>query len=194
MSKFKKILFYSGKVCMLISNILILNLFYKNNKLLSNVNNISDEITDIKSVECKCKKEKKDEISKELSNKSEHINSTDAYIDTSYSDIELLSKLLWLESRGESDIGQQAVAEVVVNRVNHNAFPNSIYDVIFQKGQFSNAYMIHSITATEKEYLNAKKVLMGETDILKENVVYFSTAPQNDRIYKIIGNHYFNEY
>ena len=39
-------------------------------------------------------------------------------------------------SRGEPYIGQVAVAAVVLNRVRHAAFPNTISGVIFQTGAF----------------------------------------------------------
>jgi len=36
--------------------------------------------------------------------------------------------------------GKLAVANVVLNRVKSPSFPNTVYDVIFQKGQFPPAY------------------------------------------------------
>lgn len=51
-------------------------------------------------------------------------------------EIELLARLVNGEARGEPYIGQVAVAAVVLNRVKHNAFPNTISGVIFQTGAF----------------------------------------------------------
>ncbi|MBP3637529.1 MAG: spore cortex-lytic enzyme [Clostridia bacterium] len=51
-------------------------------------------------------------------------------------EIELLSRLVNGEARGEPYIGQVAVAAVVLNRVRHDAFPNTISGVIFQTGAF----------------------------------------------------------
>lgn len=48
-----------------------------------------------------------------------------------------LAKLIHGEARGESFEGQVAVGAVVLNRVQSNAFPSSIPQVIFQKGQFT---------------------------------------------------------
>lgn len=42
-------------------------------------------------------------------------------------------KIVHAETFYDTDEGQQAVANVVLNRVNHSEFPNSIYDVIWQK-------------------------------------------------------------
>ena len=55
----------------------------------------------------------------------------------SESDIELLAKLIAAEARGESYIGQVAVGAVVLNRVAHASFPDTIAGVIYQKGAFS---------------------------------------------------------
>ena len=46
----------------------------------------------------------------------------------------LLARLVNGEARGEPYIGQVAVAAVVLNRVRHAAFPNTISGVIFQTG------------------------------------------------------------
>ena len=56
------------------------------------------------------------------------VNSSDAY---------LLAKLIAAEARGESYTGQVAVGAVVLNRVDHASFPDSIAGVIYQKGAFS---------------------------------------------------------
>ncbi|MEO2207044.1 cell wall hydrolase [Paenibacillus pabuli] len=48
-----------------------------------------------------------------------------------------LAKLIHGEARGESFEGQVAVGAVVLNRVQSDAFPSSIPQVIFQKGQFT---------------------------------------------------------
>lgn len=53
------------------------------------------------------------------------------------SDLNLLSRLVYGEARGEPYTGQVAVAAVVLNRVKSSSFPNSISGVIYQKGAFS---------------------------------------------------------
>ncbi|MBO8137618.1 MAG: cell wall hydrolase [Desulfotomaculum sp.] len=51
-------------------------------------------------------------------------------------DLDLLSRLIAAESRGEPQIGQIGVGAVVINRVQSPLFPNSIKDVIYQPSQF----------------------------------------------------------
>lgn len=48
-----------------------------------------------------------------------------------------LAVVIFMESRGEPVKSQYMVAEVVHNRVNHEAFPNDYCSVIKQKSQFS---------------------------------------------------------
>ncbi|MCI9286608.1 MAG: spore cortex-lytic enzyme [Clostridia bacterium] len=56
---------------------------------------------------------------------------------SSSSDLNLLSRLVYGEARGEPYSGQVAVAAVVLNRVKSSSFPNSISGVIYQKGAFN---------------------------------------------------------
>lgn len=52
-------------------------------------------------------------------------------------DLDLLARLISAEARGEPYTGQVAVGAVVLNRVEHPSFPNSISGVIYQSGAFS---------------------------------------------------------
>lgn len=52
----------------------------------------------------------------------------------------LLARLISAEARGEPYTGQVAVGAVVLNRVDHPSFPNSISGVIYQSGAFSCLY------------------------------------------------------
>ncbi len=51
-------------------------------------------------------------------------------------DLNLLARVVYGEARGESYTGQVAVAAVVLNRVRHSSFPNSISGVVYQSGAF----------------------------------------------------------
>ena len=52
------------------------------------------------------------------------------------SNINLLSRIIYGESRGEPYAGQVAVGAVVLNRVKSSSFPNTIAGVIYQGGAF----------------------------------------------------------
>ena len=54
----------------------------------------------------------------------------------SSSNLNLLSRVVYGEARGESYTGQVAVAAVVLNRVRSSSFPNTISGVVYQSGAF----------------------------------------------------------
>ena len=55
-------------------------------------------------------------------------------------DIDLLARLISAEARGEPYEGQVAVGAVVLNRVKHPSFPNTISGVIYQHEAFTCIY------------------------------------------------------
>lgn len=56
---------------------------------------------------------------------------------TSNNDLYLLAKCVYAEARGESYVGQVAVAAVILNRVKSSQFPNTIAGVIYQPWAFT---------------------------------------------------------
>ena len=52
-------------------------------------------------------------------------------------DVALLARLISAEARGEPYVGQVAVGAVVLNRMKHPSFPNTMSGVIYQPGAFS---------------------------------------------------------
>jgi len=46
--------------------------------------------------------------------------------------LQCLAEAIYYEARSESDDGQRAVAQVVLNRVRHPAYPNSVCGVVYQ--------------------------------------------------------------
>lgn len=55
----------------------------------------------------------------------------------SSSDVDLLAKIISAEARGEPYTGQVAVGAVILNRIEHPSFPNTLSGVIYQPGAFS---------------------------------------------------------
>ncbi|MCM1498786.1 MAG: cell wall hydrolase [Clostridium sp.] len=53
------------------------------------------------------------------------------------SELRYMSSIIYCEARGESYAGQKAVGIVVMNRVRSKSFPDSVKEVIYQRGQFS---------------------------------------------------------
>ena len=111
-------------------------------------------------------------------------------INLSEEDIDLLARIIWLEARGESFEGQQAVAEVVFNRMLSEYFPDTLHEVIYEKNQFTTARNVHNADPSSTQYMAIEAALNGP-NILPLDVVFFSVAPQNDNIWGSIGNHVF---
>ena len=104
--------------------------------------------------------------------------------------MELLARIIWLEARGECFDGQQAVAEVVFNRMLSSSFPDTLTEVIYQKGQFSTAANVDKATPGEMQYLAIHTALTG-ANVLPLEVVFFATSPENDNVWGTIGGHTF---
>lgn len=56
---------------------------------------------------------------------------------------QLIAEAIVYEARSESDSGKLKVASVILNRVDHTRFPNSIKKVIYQPYQFSYTMDMH---------------------------------------------------
>lgn len=115
-------------------------------------------------------------------------------IEVTEDDINLLSKLVYCESRGESIEGQRAVVEVVLNRCLDSDFPDTINDVIYQRKQFSTAKMLSKTTPNEENIEAVKYVLEnGNTSLATTEYVYFSTGKSNGHGFTKLGNHWFSK-
>lgn len=111
-------------------------------------------------------------------------------------EIELLARLAWREARGEKLLGMRLVVEVVLNRVLSDHFPDSIYGVLYQPGQFApsgGALELGDITPGEPQY-EAVRQAITETPILEPDVVFFATTPLYGEIFLHVGGHYFTRY
>lgn len=110
-------------------------------------------------------------------------------------DVYILACLVYHEARGESFEGQVAVVEVVLNRMLSDYFPDTVEEVVFQKygdvWQFSPAPYLYSAEPGKEQYLAVHTAIEEREHILSEDTVYFSTAPYNESVDMIIGNHYF---
>jgi len=105
----------------------------------------------------------------------------------------LLARLVYAEAGSESDEHQQAVASVVLNRMNSDKFPDSIDEVIYQRNPLQYACIedgnIDKIP-DERAIKNAYYI-WDNGSILPDNVLYQAEFKQGSGLYKQIGNTYF---
>lgn len=103
---------------------------------------------------------------------------------------ELLARVIWVEAQGECAEGQQAVAEVVFNRMLSDQFGDTLNDVIYGKDAFRSVPYLEDAKPTQAQYEAIDQAMYG-TPVLDQNVFYFATYATNSNIYKQIGNHIF---
>ncbi len=115
----------------------------------------------------------------------------------SSSDINLLAKLIAAEARGESYTGQVAVGAVVLNRVSHSSFPDTIAGVIYQKGAFSCVNDSNWSVAPNSTSLKAARDCINGWDPSGGAIYYYNPAKTNNSfmhsrpVITTIGRHVF---
>lgn len=113
-------------------------------------------------------------------------------IDFTPENVDLLAKIVWLESRGESDEGSVAVLYVIENRIMSIDFKDTLYGVLSEPGQFTSWKLINTAKPTEREYELIEEWINGSwSGLLDNEYVYFSTSPRNNHGTVKIGNHFF---
>ncbi len=118
---------------------------------------------------------------------------------TSYSnaDVELLAKVISAEARGESYTGQVAVGAVILNRVAHPSFPDSISGVVYQSGAFSCVYDSNWYQPVASSSRKAATDALNGWDPTGGAIYYFNASKTNDSfmhsrpVLTVIGNHKF---
>lgn len=111
----------------------------------------------------------------------------------SQSDLDLLARVIYCEAGSSwmTDEHQLAVGSVVLNRVADSRFPNTIKDVVYQRGQYACVPngMINK-TPSERAINNAKYLLENGVTI-PTNVVWQAQFRQGKGVWKYIQGHYF---
>lgn len=103
---------------------------------------------------------------------------------------DLLARVVWVEARGESFEGQQAVAEVVFNRMISGDFPNTVVEVIYGEGQFRSVPFLDKAEPNQTQYEAVQRALYGPY-VLPVDVYYFARTATNDNVWGSIGGHIF---
>ena len=107
----------------------------------------------------------------------------------SESDLMLLAKVIYAEAGSDflSDEWKMCVGEVVLNRVASPEFPNTIYDVVYQQGQYQGARSgyIASLTPSERCIDIARRLLDVER-VMEPSVVFQANFKQGSGIYKAL--------
>lgn len=111
-------------------------------------------------------------------------------IELTWEEQQLLAKIIWIEAQGEPAEGQQAVAEVVFNRLVSGQFGDTLNEVIFAEGQFRSVPFLEDAEAWQAQYDAIERALEGPY-VLPMDVVHFATYPVNSNVWGQIGGHIF---
>lgn len=111
-------------------------------------------------------------------------------------DLYWLSHIIHAESGNQPLAGKIAVGNVVLNRVADPAFPNTIYDVVFQKNQFTPTRTgTINLTPNEESVIAAKLCLEGAvvlpTALFFNHIKSSSWAAKHKTYIATIGGHAF---
>lgn len=120
-------------------------------------------------------------------------------------EVKYLAMAIYYEAQGESLKGKEAVADVILNRVEHREFANSVKKVVASKGQFQ-WFRNRSLRggrvfnpSKEKEIMSlARKKyfqhVMDKRNDTSRNAIFFSTGKKpapRAKLSRKVGRHYF---
>lgn len=110
-------------------------------------------------------------------------------------DIELIALVTMAEAEGECEEGKRLVIDTILNRVDSEYFPNTVYDVIYQKSQFS------SMWNGRVDQCNVQKDIckLVEEELIERwntDVIYFTSGGYGKYGVPLfqVENHYFSSY
>lgn len=115
----------------------------------------------------------------------------------SSSDVQLLAKTISAEARGESYEGQVAVGAVILNRVEHSSFPDTISGVVYQPGAFSAVRDMNWSQPVVASAQKAAQDAINGWDPSGGALYYYNPAKTSNKwmrsrpVIKAIGNHLF---
>ncbi|NLZ54287.1 MAG: cell wall hydrolase [Thermoanaerobacteraceae bacterium] len=148
----------------------------------------------------KLEEEKKRKKQEQKQNEATKTASRGSGYSVTNKELDLLERVVMAEAGAEPYEGKIAVVNVIMNRVAHKSYPNTIEGVIFQKGQFTPARngKIWRVTPTEsvkkavREALNGKKIVNGDVlYFLNPRIATDHSIPRTKTFVKRIGRHDF---
>lgn len=112
-------------------------------------------------------------------------------VDLSVEDIKLLAAAMELENGCNSDLCILLTGSVILNRMNSPEWPNTIYGVLHQKGQYAAWTLRHLDTVKVSDRtmsLALKLVMCGSMD---KEIIFQSMHPELGKVKYHIDTEYF---
>lgn len=110
---------------------------------------------------------------------------------------DLLARVVHAEAKGESFEGKVAVAHVVLNRVEHDNFPNTIREVIYQPRQFQPVTNGAIYQRADADSIKAVEEALANRSDTKGSIYFYNPRIATSswifsrETVKVIGNHVF---
>ncbi len=109
----------------------------------------------------------------------------------SVDDILLLAAAMELENGCNSDLCLLYTGSVIINRVNSPRFPNTIYGVLHQKGQYAAWTLRHLDTVKISERTLSLALKLAMCGSLDTEIIFQSMHPELGRVKYHIDTEYF---
>ncbi len=113
------------------------------------------------------------------------------------SELDLLARIISAEARGEPYEGQVAVGAVIMNRIEHPSFPNTLSGVIYQPGAFSCLYDGGVNAAVADSAYQAAREAINGSDPTGGAIYYYNPVKSTNQwifsrpVITVIGEHRF---
>lgn len=112
-----------------------------------------------------------------------------------YEDISLIALVTMAEAEGECEEGKRLVIDTILNRVDSEHFPDNVYDVVYQRSQFSSIWngRIDCCEVKEDICQLVREELRSRTNT---DVIFFTAGEYSKYGVPMfqVENHYFSSY
>lgn len=110
-------------------------------------------------------------------------------------DIRLIALITMAEAENQPELGQRLVIDTILNRVNCDAFPNTVHEVIYAPAQFSCVWN----GRVNRCYVKDELVALVKEELISQvnyEVVFFTAggyAGNGAPLFQV-GDHYFERF
>lgn len=111
------------------------------------------------------------------------------------SEIDLVAIVTMAEAEAESELGQRLVIDTILNRIDSEHFPDTIYDVIYQENQFTSMWNGRADRCYVMDSI--RQLVIEEMGTRSNNEVIFFGADDYSQYGSPMfqeGGHYFSSY
>lgn len=110
-------------------------------------------------------------------------------------DVELIALVVMAEAEGEPELGKRMVISTILNRMDSKHFPNTIYDVLYQRSQFTcmTNGRVERCEVRDEILVLVEEELIDRTN---QDVIFFSAGKYGKYGVPMwsVANHYFSKY